>query len=84
MFCDPLPLDITYDPRLISIPVGLILFTIIILKGAKVGIKFLRIQKKKSRGWKAKLAALYEEMRQLNNTAARKAEALEYWESLDP
>lgn len=38
---DPIPLDIIYDPRLISIPVGLILFSIIILKGAKIGIKFL-------------------------------------------
>ncbi|MCK5774228.1 MAG: amino acid permease [Thermoplasmata archaeon] len=38
---DPLPIDITYDPRLISIPVGLILFSVIILKGAKIGIKFL-------------------------------------------
>ena len=38
---DPLPIDVAYDPRLISIPVGLILFSIIILKGAKIGIKFL-------------------------------------------
>lgn len=38
---DLAPIDITYDPRIISVPIGLILFTIIILKGAKVGIRLL-------------------------------------------
>jgi len=37
------PLDIAYDPRFITVPLGLILFSIIILKGAKVGIKFLYV-----------------------------------------
>ncbi|MDG6224209.1 MAG: amino acid permease [Candidatus Thermoplasmatota archaeon] len=38
---DPLPISITYDPRLISIPLALILFSIILTKGAKIGIKLL-------------------------------------------
>ncbi|MGA1873167.1 MAG: amino acid permease [Thermoplasmatota archaeon] len=37
------PLDIAYDPRLITVPVGLILFSIILLKGAKIGIRFLYV-----------------------------------------
>jgi len=38
---DLAPIHIAYDPRFISIPMGLILFTIIILKGAKIGIRLL-------------------------------------------
>ncbi|MCW4050465.1 MAG: hypothetical protein NWE89_12100 [Candidatus Bathyarchaeota archaeon] len=50
----------------------------------EVGIKFLKIQMEKKRGFKGRLAALREEMGRLNDTEARKAEALEYWESTDP
>jgi len=35
------------------------------------------------RGWKGRLAKLREEMRRLNDTVARKREALEYWETLE-
>ncbi|MGA1866876.1 MAG: amino acid permease [Thermoplasmatota archaeon] len=38
---DPLPLSITYDPRMISVPIAVLLFSIILLRGAKIGIKLL-------------------------------------------
>jgi len=38
---DYIPLSITYDPRMISVPLALILFSFIILRGANIGIKML-------------------------------------------
>jgi solute carrier family 12 sodium/potassium/chloride transporter 2 len=38
---DPLPLVINYDPRLFSIPAALLIFGIILTKGAKIGIRML-------------------------------------------
>lgn len=38
---DLLPLSITYDPRMVTIPVALIMFSIMLTKGANIGIKLL-------------------------------------------
>ncbi len=40
---DRLPFGMVYDPRMISIPLGLVMFTILLTRGANIGIKLLYV-----------------------------------------